>query len=124
MKIIDNIIYIQNNKAINFYKDENDCLYISEKDIPNIFLCNNEKIIISDLIPIEMLLLRNPYILQAKAIGIAPIVAILVEDCNLQRVSGILSIPTTPAKVKKIPIIISISIMISHIPIIIPPLYI
>lgn len=48
MKIIDNIIYIQNNKAINFYKDENDCLYISEKDIPNIFLCNNEKIIISD----------------------------------------------------------------------------
>ena len=48
MKIIDNIIYIQNNKAINFYKDENDCLYISEKDIPNIFLCNNEEIIISD----------------------------------------------------------------------------
>ena len=48
MKIIDNIIHIQNNKAINFYKDENDCLYISEKDIPNIFLCNNEEIIISD----------------------------------------------------------------------------
>lgn len=48
MKIIDNIIYIQNNKTINFYKDENDCLYISEKDIPNIFLCNNEEIIISD----------------------------------------------------------------------------
>lgn len=48
MKIIDNIIYIQNNKAINFYKDENNCLYISEKDIPNIFLCNNEEIIISD----------------------------------------------------------------------------
>jgi len=45
MKIIDNIIYIQNNKAINFYKDENDCLYISEKDIPNIFLCNNEEIL-------------------------------------------------------------------------------
>ena len=57
--------------------------------------------------PIEVLLLRKPYILQAKATGMAPMVAILVEDCNLQRVSGILSIPTTPAKVKNIPIIIS-----------------
>lgn len=69
--------------------------------------------------PIEVLLLRKPYILQAKATGMAPMVAILVEDCNLQSVRHS-KYSNHSCKGKNIPIIISISIIISHIPIIIP----
>ena len=77
---------------------------------------------INAFIPKEVFEFPNPYILHAKAIGIAPIVAILVALWILQKVSGILITPITPANVKKIPITINTQIMISNMDITIPPL--
>ena len=70
---------------------------------PTGLLISKNSTIIKAFTPNEVLSFPKPYILQANAIGIAPIVAMFVALCNLQKVSGILITPTTPAKRKKIP---------------------